>query len=189
MTDELDFLLLNDTFLNMGAVNSPAEVQGFLCGLLCGKSEEMTEVLWFEKVLHFMDLEHMVLEPEQHDALALLYSGTMRLVEDVNFSFTPLLPDDDASIERRVQELGFLCQGFLHGVGVSDVGAETEFSADAAAALRDIAQISQADAGEDGDDSDWVELVEYVKVAILMLLAELKGDNVDKGSDSVNTVH
>ncbi len=176
MSSELDFFHLNELVLNIGAVNSPSELQGMLCGKLCGVAG-ISEDQWAEVALDFMDLQHVRLTDEQTSQLHTLYKMTVRLLRDVNFTFEPMLPGDEAPIARRVEELGYWCQGFLHGIGTSGLSGDSQLGADAADALRDLAQISQVSL-DDGDDIEenevyWQELVEYVKVAVLTLYTEL----------------
>ena len=176
MTSPNNFFFLNELFFNLGAVNSPSEVQGMLCGkLVCG--QKMTDEQWFSEIISFMDIEHVGLNEEQHEALTVLHKTTRELLSKDDFSFSPLLPDDSSTLLRRSQELGFWCQGFLHGVGTSGLDGETAFSADVADAIRDLAQISQLNVEDDEDneenENDLMELVEYVKVAVLTIYAEL----------------
>ncbi len=176
MPEKTDFFTLNELLLNIGAVHSPAELQGLLCGRVSGGDVPPRDA-WVADAQTFLDIEHVALAPDHIELLQALYSDTRALMDDVNFSFSPLLPTDDATIARRTQELGAWCQGFLHGLGVSGLSGEAKLSPDAADALRDLAQISQASL-EDDDNLDenevyWLELVEYVKVAVLTIYTEL----------------
>lgn len=188
MYNNVDFFLLNEMLLNLGSVNSPAELQGMLCGLLCG-GKALSEKNWQSTALKFMDLDHITLDDEQAGNLNELYSLTVRLLEDVNFSFTPLLPSDESTMTRRTQELGSWCQGLLHGLGVSGLSGEATLTPDVADALRDLAQISQVSVEEDDLEENevyWLELVEYVKVAVLTIYTELSDKN---SNDSKSIVH
>jgi len=183
MNEKIDFYILNELFLNMGAVNSPAEAQGMLCGKLCG-GQDFAQDLWLDEVLRFMDLEDVRPNEEQTSLLGELYQHTIRLLEDVNFRFAPLLPSDEATITRRVEELGYWCQGFLLGIGTSGLTGDSQLSEDVADAVRDLAQISQVGI-EDTDELEenevyWNELVEYVKVAVLTIYVDLS--NKDNSS-------
>lgn len=190
MQDKIDFHLLNDQFLNWGAVSSPAELQGLLCGKLCGGLKP-SAAQWLEDAGTFLDLENDAFSDEQSDTVHALYELTLRLIDDLNFSFSPLLPGDETSLERRTLELSAWCQGFLHGLGTSGLSGNANLGVDVADALRDLAQICQVsvDADDDIEENEgyWVEIVEYVKVAVLTVYTELA--HVDdtppreKGSD------
>ncbi len=185
MPEKIDFFTLNELLLNIGAVHSPAELQGLLCGRLSGGDVPPREA-WIADVQAFLDIEHVELAPEQAELLHVLYTDTRTLMDDVNFSFTPLLPTDESSMERRTQELGAWCQGYLHGLGVSGLSGEAQLSSDAADAVRDLAHISQAGTNDDDELEEnevyWQELVEYVKVAVLTVYTELSQPPADTGS-------
>ena len=176
MPNKVDFFHLNELLLNIGAVHSPSELQGMLCGLMCGNAAPQSEE-WLAVAQSFLDIDHVELQGEQSEMLMGMYADTRALMDDVNFSFSPLLPDDHATIERRTLELGAWCQGFLHGLGLSGLSGEKQLSPDAADALRDLAQISQVRADEedaiDENEAYWQELVEYVKVAVLTIYTEI----------------
>ncbi|MFL0811414.1 MAG: UPF0149 family protein [Agarilytica sp.] len=176
MPASVDFFHLNELLLNLGAVHSPSELQGMLCGRISGGSPPEKDQ-WLALAQEFLDIDHLELDQEQAEAFFGLYTDTRSLMDDVNFSFSPLLPDDHASIARRTQELGTWCQGFMHGLGVSGLSGDAQLSPDSADALRDLAQISQVDLDEEDaveeNESYWLELVEYVKVAALTIYTEL----------------
>ena len=189
MRDEIDFFILNELLLNLGAVHSAAELQGMLCGQLCG-GRVLSERDWMRHALEFLDIEHLQLDADQLSQLQALHRVTLSLLSDVNFSFMPLLPDDAYSIERRTEELGYWCQGFLHGLGTSGLSGAAQLGPDVADALRDLAQISQVGVDEVDDKEEneayWLELVEYVKVAVLTIYSEL---SEQPGQDNNNVVH
>ena len=175
MSMNTDFFHFNELLLNMGSVKSPAELQGMLCGRLCG-SGTAGDNEWETKALAYLGLEHLARDPEPVTHLKALYARSLRLLEDVNYTFTPLLPGDESSLHRRTEELGFWCQGFLHGIASSGLKGEAQLSSNVADALRDLAQISQVAVGQDDDLEEnevyWQELVEYVKVAVLTIYTE-----------------
>lgn len=176
MSEKLDFHTINDQLLNMGAINSPAQLQGLLCGRVCG-GQVLDKAQWHETAIDFLDVDHIELSEEQLMLLDRVLDYTLIQMDDLNFSFNPLLPDDNATLQRRTQELGGWCEAFLHGVGTSGMKLDDKLSSDVADALRDLAKISQVNVEDDeaGDENEvyWNELVEYVKVAVLNVYAEL----------------
>lgn len=190
MSKPLDFYTLNELFLNLGAIHSPAQLQGLVCGKLCG-GVELSESQWCAELMEFLDIAHVTLDPEQKNQVVSMYTQTSRLLNDLNFGFSPLLPGDESSLERRTQELGMWCEGFLHGLGTSGLQGNAMLSPEIADALRDLAQISQVDIN-DGDDMEenevyWSELVEYVKVSVLTVYTELT--DTDSSRSAKNVVH
>lgn len=172
-----DFEYLNDQFLSMGAIHSVSELQGMICGILSG-GREISRRDWRDEAIRFLDLAHLELPEEKLALLDLLLAESEKHLRDANFIFRPLLPQDTATINRRVDELGAWCQGYLHGLGSSGLAGDATLSPEVAGALRDLAQISNAVLDEDADVEEnevyWNELVEYVKVAVLNIHGELK---------------
>ena len=169
----MEFAKLNDAMLNMGAVNSPSELQGTLCGrLACGK--KLLRDHWLDVALEFLMLEKDQLSDEQKALMLKIFDFTKLETTNENLSFSIILPDKQASLERRTEELGLWCRGFLHGVGASGISGEDNLSADAADALRDIAQISQVELDEDDDENEnyLEQVIEYVQVAVLTIYSE-----------------
>jgi len=143
---------------------------------------------WSGSAKKFLDIEDLVLNPEQDQVFSLIYTNTSAQLSDDHFRFMPLLPSDSVEIYRRTEELGCWSSGFLHGLGQILGGrGEDKLPSEVADAMRDIANISQVVVGEDDDVEEnevyWNELVEYIKVAALTIYNEFK----QKPSDS--TVH
>ncbi len=186
MPNKVDFFVLNELLLNLGAVCSPSELQGVLCGRISG-GDIPTKADWPNEAVQFLDIEHVDLEDEQAQLIDGLYLDTRNLMDDVNFSFTPLLPSDESTIERRASELGSWCEGFLHGLGLSGLSGQAQLSSEVADALRDLAQITQISVDKDDNleenESYWVELVEYVKVAVLTVYTEISRIETSESSD------
>ncbi len=183
MSQLFDFHFLNDQLMNMGSVNSVSELQGLLCGRLCA-GDPLDDARWEKVALDFIDLEYLQPNEQQQDLLKLILGNTRAVLQDEQYTFEPLLPDDNASLERRTLELGGWCEGFLHGLGQtiaqSGLAKGSELPEDITDALKDLAHISQvemdADADLDENEAYWIELVEYVKVAVLNIFAEFQSN-------------
>lgn len=203
MSNQLEFHILNDHLLNMGAVHSASELQGFLCGQLSG-GKQLSNVEWIKAALEFLDLSDLFpidsLGDDEHQLLSTIHTETIKLLEDSQLSFTPLLPTDASSIERRIDELACWCQGFLHGVGMSGLRGGDTMSAESAEALRDLAQICQVSLDTEDNDADditeqneryWNELIEYVRAAVLLFYTDVSQMNhaADVDKSASNTIH
>ncbi|GAB3112886.1 UPF0149 family protein [Aestuariicella hydrocarbonica] len=173
----ISFEELNHLLVPLGALNSPSELHGMLCGKLCG-GVRLSGEEWSQEALTFLDVitseeEGVVGDPQGlgQTAIARLYHATLGQLEDSNYGFQILLPADDAELERRTAALGEWCHGFLSGFGSAGLDPEAEFSPDAAEALRDLAAIvSIGESAEDEDaEADFSEIVEYVRMAVLTL--------------------
>lgn len=193
MTSQATFLpsfdSMADAFLSLGALGSPAELHGMVCGSLCGGGR-YSDREWLSAVLEFLDISQ---EPAGTvaDAIVQLYHTTLEQLQDEQMGIQLLLPEDDVDISERVTALGQWCQGFLIGFGSSGVNVESELSTDTADALRDFASfvhinpdVDEGDEEDDGDsEGDYMELVEYVRLATLSIFLDT-GVVTDDAADS-----
>lgn len=177
-----------DAFVRANLMGSPAELHGLLCGRI-GGGEQLSEEELVATVAEFLDVAPERVE-DLGDMLPELYRFSSGQICSSGFEFSPLLPDDDFSLNERLASLGEWCQGFLFGLGNSGLSVETELTGDIADALGDLASISHVGALEDENDAEedevsYTELVEYVRVAVLLIYAEL---NVTE-DHSARTIH
>lgn len=178
----IDFEYLNHCLMNLGATASASEVHGFVSGCMCTpgidpKLVREFRTRWLVELIQYVDLEHLTLDDETNTMIDHLLSSTHFCLQDDDYGFMPLLPDEQVSIARRTEELGAWCHGFLHGIARSGVEGEDSLGTEANDALRDLAQISQVvvdDNLSEEDERHWVDVVEYVKVLVLTLYAELQ---------------
>lgn len=195
MTSQATFLpsfdRIADAFLSMGALGSPAELHGMVCGSLCGGGR-YSDREWLSAVMEFLDVSN---EPANGvtDAIVQLYHTTLEQLQDEQMGIQLLLPDDDADISDRVTALGQWCQGFLVGFGTSGVNVETELSGDTADALRDFASFVHIspdleDGDVEGSEGDYMELVEYVRLATLSIFLDT-GARAEDDADDSPTLH
>ena len=175
---------LCDQLLPLGALKSPSELHGYLCGKLCG-GMRMTESAWLNAVWNFLDLVgESVEESLQGDvrmSVCQLYRASLEQLEDDGYGLTLLLPDDDADLDQRIAALGQWCGGFLSGFGSAEIAPDQQLSASATEAIRDFAAIVQVGIGEENEEEEtddelerhYMEIVEYVRMATLTLLMEM----------------
>jgi len=181
----ISFEDLNHLLVPLGALNSPAELHGMLCGKFCG-GERLDADEWLLEALSFLDLiteddgslkgDH---EGATQTAIGRLYHVALAQLQDSDYSVQLLLPRDEADLQDRTNALGQWCHGFLTGFGSSGVAGTTQFSEDCTDALRDITAIVSIGDGSDDEDqdsegaeNDFVEIVEYVRLAALTLFTD-----------------
>lgn len=142
-----------------------SELHGALSGWLSGGGADAPD--WPAQVLADAALP----APERGSALDALRSATAAQLDDRDFEFELLLPDE-APIAARAEALFGWCRGFLGGFGLAS-GDKAALSEEGEEALRDIARLAQADAefGEDEqeDEDALAEIEEFVRVAALLL--------------------
>jgi len=151
---------------------TPAAFHGLLVGQICSgvvqpDPDDVSELLTHELlpvVRKFAD----GLVSEANDKLG-----------GLEYSFQPLLPDDEIALSRRVHELGLWCGHFTMGFAAGYLRPESDLSSEAREILRDFSQLSSLSAEEskvdEQDEENYMELVEYVRMAAITLYQQLVG--------------
>jgi hypothetical protein len=170
-------------FAPLGAINSPSELHGLLCGKLSGGAD-LSEIRWLLDAVEFLDFTQA---PDERirDALANLYHQTLQQLRD-GFGLTLLLPDDETDLSQRTATLGQWCYGFLTGFG-SAGKTERVLTEEAEDGLRDLAAISQIaiEDGDESDEADYMEVTEYVRQLAASLFLEYAAQTNKASADSV----
>ena len=175
-----DFDELANHLLEQGLQSSPSDIHGCLCGLLAAGAAAEPE-LALAALLEALDIE---LRGELAEQVMRLYKVSSAALEDEEFDFHPLLPDDDTEIATRTEALAGWCRGFIAGIAVVSAGATSEMenamSRDGAEVLKDFAAIAQAEAVEEEDEGaaeeSYFELVEYLRFATLNVYMDSRAD-------------
>ena len=140
-----------------------------------------------------LDIE---LRGELAERVMQLYQVSAAALEDEEFDFHPLLPDDEADIDTRIAALAGWCKGFLAGFALVSAGAsrasENVLSGDSTDVLKDFSEIAQADAEEFEDDEaaeeSYFELVEYLRFATLNVYMDSQA-NADDDTPDQRSLH
>lgn len=161
-----------------GSGADAAELHGSLCGFVCACGNA-ARVPWLASLG-----EEGALQAAGPELLGELAAVTWEALEQGNMGFTPLLPEDSETLNRRADSLAHWCQGFtgglasglLAGGGGADLpgGVTGEILADLSELARAAFAADEAaeDAGE-GAEEAYAELVEFVRVSVQLLFEEL----------------
>lgn len=151
-----------------GAVISPSEVHGMLCGFVCG-GRQLESQTWLQTLFGDTVVDAKVLLD--------LHLYTVESLVEMDFEFMILLPDDEQSLEQRTEALGTWCQGFVAGLGLAGVDVEQVQQPDIQEILQSLGDISRIDFDavdtDEEDEQAYVELVEYARMAALLVFGEL----------------
>jgi uncharacterized protein len=178
-----DFDEIADHLVEQGEEVSPSELHGCLTGALAagGPADPAAGLDGLNQALR------LNLHGELVDLMQQLHQVTLAALQDEEFDFHPLLPDDEAELEQRVQALGLWCRGFMAGYAFATAAAgsgDRSLPGDAAEILRDIAAIAQAgvdeEAGEEESEGNYTELVEYLRFAALNIFMDSQGRAADE---------
>jgi yecA family protein len=190
LSDEVgvfDFDEFADYLLDQGLQASPSQLHGCLSGLLsAGASHEAEYGL--DALTQSLNLN---LHGELASRVMQLYSVTADALQDDEFTFHPMLPDDEEDIVARTAALASWCEGFLAGFAYRLAGEDASsgsLSEEAGEVLRDIAAMAQAEAGPDetNDDAEesFSELVEYLRVAVVNIFMDSSATISDRALSS-----
>lgn len=161
-----------------GLTLNPSELHGTLVGLLAAgftpaEGQHLEQTIAATERALAVDLRG-----EMVDLVSRMNLATLSAVRDSDYAFYPLLPEDDDSLEDRLQSAGRWATGFLTGFtqGISAAqGGDSAVPPDTAETLRDFAAIAQVDsdvADSDDADRDLEELLEYLRFAALNVVQD-----------------
>jgi len=165
-----DFDEFANHLLDQGALASPSQLHGCVCGLL-GAGAPTEPEYGLDALTQALDLE---LHGELAGRIMQLYTVTAATLQDEEFTFLPLLPDEEEEIALRTAALASWCDGFLAGfayVTATQDRSAGALSQETGEVLRDIAAMAQAEPADDESEEDaedsYIELVEYLRVAVV----------------------
>jgi len=175
----IDFDDLGNHLLDQGLEISPARLHGCVCGLLAAGASGEAEA--------GLALLGQALDSNFHGELAAqamqLYTATAAALQDEEFDFYPLLPDDELEIESRTRELAHWCRGFLTGFAQVN---QRQPRQDSSEILGDLSAIAEAtvdgEADEEESEGSYFEIVEYVRFAALNIFIDSRS-RTDLGPD------
>jgi yecA family protein len=182
-----DFDEFANHLLDQGLLASPSQLHGCLCGLLGAGAPAQPE--------YGLDALAQTLDLEVHGELAgrimQLYTVTEAALQDEEFTFLPLLPDEEEEIALRTAALANWCDGFLAGFAYATAAANSNGSAlsqETGEILRDIGAMAQAepaaDESEEEAEDSYIELVEYLRVAVVNVFMDSQATAGDRNMAS-----
>lgn len=157
--------------------NDPSEIHGMLCGMLCLDSSLISNT-WITRLAEEIDLSL-----HAHDSLQSMFRATVSQINDEEYSFMLLLPDDDFNMSVRAESLGYWCQGFLTGLGLAGLSEIGNLPEEVQDFLGDVSHIARV--GFDGDNPDeedeiaYTDIVEYLRMGVLLVNQELPATDSD----------
>jgi uncharacterized protein len=169
----LDFASLQAIIAAEGVNLHASEVHGVLTGLVCGGfSFEGNNYL--EMITDLLN-NGEALPNTVSDACKSLYSQLWQAILDDNFSFSPLIADDEDSLAERSTGLCAWVQGFTLGFGLQQKNS-SDLSKDVQEVLTDFVEIANLSDEIDEDEASeqaFFEIAEYVRMSALLCFAEL----------------
>jgi len=165
-----------------------AEVQGILCGMLCG-GMSLTDQNWTSALADTINQGKSFNDQTTHTLTQLFNQLCQQLLEP-EFALQLMMPNDDAPINDRGAALINWVQGFMMGFGLHQQDL-TKCSDDVKEALEDFSDIARMEEPMDDDEESekaLFEVVEYVKISAILCFSELGRSLLDDQQDPP-TVH
>ncbi|HBO21574.1 MULTISPECIES: YecA/YgfB family protein [unclassified Providencia] len=141
-----------------------AEIHGLITGLICGGSRDQG----WQALVHDLANDGLAFPQAVAQPLRELFDTTFEALDDTEFNFAMLSPDENASIFDHADALAGWVNHFLLGIGVTqpklaDKKEITEVITD----LRNIGMLGY-DEDEDQEELEQAleEVIEYVRVAV-----------------------
>ncbi len=177
MSQKVDFDLANESFNRLNTDDSIASAHGILCGFSCVKKNVSLDD-WLNEVLVSADLNN-VNEKQSHQVMTEIFNSTTEQLADPTLNFWPLLPGESCSLSDQANSLVQWCQGFLVGLGLSEVQDSDEEVMEMIKDINEIAQL-EVDLMDDEDNAqDLNEIIEFVRIGVLFIQETLQPSKQD----------
>ncbi|WP_340609434.1 YecA family protein [Xenorhabdus bharatensis] len=141
-----------------------AEMHGLISGLLCGGNHDSS----WQALVHDLANDGLAFSQILAQPIRELYETTFELLDDSNFHFNLLLPDDEEGVFACADALAGWVNHFLLGLGVADPKlTERKEIQEVVTDLRNIGMLGY-DESEDQEELAQAleEVLEYVRVAV-----------------------
>lgn len=190
----LDYYELEAELKAVDALAGAGEAHGIVCGQLAG-GFVLEGIMWLKQFLMAVGVKREPAEPGRHWFYR-FHRASRYALQNGDFSFLLLLPDDTEPMAMRLHQLSEWCSGFLAGFGSSGSRDEADFSAEIREILQDLIEISRVDTesgtpDDETDENHYAELVEYVRMAAVMIYTEfgLRRDDGWEGGEPSPVLH
>lgn len=159
MSDEILYSEYQDVLVGI----NPSEAQGMLISYICSEPNEAI-LLWIKELSRLTNDGI-----KEGDLLLALYKDTIQSLNDLNFTFTPLLPEGD--VYQKIEALQQCAEGLIYGIGINHLKLE----GDAYEFMNDLIEFSHTtfepedEMDEEETEQDFEEILEFVRMGILLL--------------------
>jgi len=153
----------------------PAELHGYLCGLICGSHQNTPQKL-YQFIFDTLKQEELLTD-ENKNLIATLVNNSHQQLKSPDFSFQLLLPDDKKPLKTRIEALVKWAQSFLSGLGIAGFDQADLKNKDSAEAIHDIIEITKINFNNIGlkieeAEESYVEITEHLRISVILLYTE-----------------
>lgn len=162
---------------------NPSQVQGIICGILCGPADYSTSA-WENLVTGGKE------SAEAHHLLQNLYEATEIELNEFLFDLQLVLPDDEENLTLRAEALTLWCQGVLTGLKLVQIPIEARPKGDVTEAINDLIEIAKMNYEEvvanEEDEAAYTELVEFVRMAVILIYQSMHENDQTPNSNKLD---
>ncbi|KTD33945.1 hypothetical protein Lmor_1927 [Legionella moravica] len=160
---------------------SGSELHGMMCGYLCAGADSQGEA-------YLRALLNNKKDEESRNALLVMFSVyaiSQQQINNFDFEFELLLPDENESLVERAQAFSEWCEGFTQGLTMAGVDADQFYEEEAQEALQHIIEFAELDCEtldvDEEDEKALMEVSEYARLAVIRLHGDLVMNERERG--------
>ncbi|KTD52067.1 hypothetical protein Lqui_0911 [Legionella quinlivanii] len=164
---------------------SSSELHGVLCGYLCAGA-----ISEGETYVRALMIDYRKNEETKLAAMAMfdVYSVSHHQINNMDFDFQLLLPDEHIPLIDRAKAFSEWCEGFTQGLTMAGIGLmelKEEESQEALQHLQEFAELDYQSLEVDEDDEKaLMEVSEYARMAVLRLHGDLNKNQSNRGTST-----
>lgn len=168
----------SEALFHAGHTLNPSTLHGAMVGLLGAGFSPQSEQHFTATIAALEKALAVEFTGELVDFIARLSLSTLSAILDADYTFQPLLPPDDETMEDRLLSISEWTQGFLSGFtqGITIREAASDpIPTVTAEALKDMAAIAQVDTDEaSSEDAERQldDIIEYIRFAAINIVSD-----------------
>ena len=168
----------SEALFHAGHTLNPSTLHGAMVGLLGAGFSPQSEQHFTATIAALEKALAVEFTGELVDFIGRLSLSTLSAIVDADYTFQPLLPPDDETMEDRLLSISAWTQGFLSGFtqGITIREAASDpIPTLTAEALKDMAAIAQVDTDEaSSEDAERQldDIIEYIRFAAINIVSD-----------------
>ena len=168
----------SEALFHAGHTLNPSTLHGAMVGLLGAGFSPQSEQHFTATIAALEKALAVEFTGELVDFIGRLSLSTLSAIVDADYTFQPLLPPDDETMEDRLLSISEWTQGFLSGFtqGITIREAASDpIPTLTAEALKDMAAIAQVDTDEaSSEDAERQldDIIEYIRFAAITIVSD-----------------